>query len=278
MHFALALSVLILAAPTNALYAQSVTWEGSTSQNRPLSFAVADGALASLSLDWVLPLEDGCATPGAAIGLKETGARETVFFYSNSPGNEPPRIASDGFTLTRILTGPPARVTGVITGRFDSPNEAQGTLILTSEGCRGTAKLNWTATRKNTNAPASNTSPASSAAPLVSGQLLDSGGRPVREADVRPCRQITRPDGTVSTLMAMYTDGTWAVARTDDDGRFVFDKPLAPAKYCLSVQVRRSRGFELGTVQNASGEVFQFEIRQNAGFLDLGSVSVLFVK
>lgn len=117
--------------------------------------------------------------------------------------------------------------------------------------------------------------PATTPAALsISGRLVDVDGKPVARADTRPCRQMREADGSLTTFFAMYTDGTWAVARTDDDGRFVFDKPLALGRYCLDVQVRMGRA----TVKTSSGDTFQFEVREKTGSVDLGSVIVVFVR
>jgi hypothetical protein len=136
-----------------------VAWEGTTSQNRPLSFTVADGAVTSLSLDWTLPLDRICALPGEAIGIKEAGARESMRFFPNSPGNEPLKVTGGAFSVTRTLSGPPASVKGILSGRIVSPGEASGTLALSSEDCQAAVTLTWRAAPKPSDAAAAPTGP-----------------------------------------------------------------------------------------------------------------------
>jgi len=177
-------SVAAVLGTASSGLAQAVVWEGRTSQDKQLSFTIANGAVTKVSLDWVLPLGRMCATPGSPVGITQTGGQNNMFFYANSPGNESPQVTAGAFRLTRELSGPPARVKMVLTGRLSSGNEASGTLALSSEDCQGSATLTWTAKRQG----------AAAAAPTGLGvasvkrtKEYESGGgsvRPTNEEDV----------------------------------------------------------------------------------------------
>ena len=59
------------------------TWSGTTSQDKKISFTVADGLLRKLSLEWRLPLDQVCATAlGSPIVMTAVGGSESFFWSS----------------------------------------------------------------------------------------------------------------------------------------------------------------------------------------------------
>jgi len=124
-------------------------WSGTTSQDKAISFDVENGAIASVELEWRLPLEEPCSSgPSSPVAITEAGGRDGMFFYPGG-SQEPPKITRKAFKLAKDNLGP-AGVKLVLTGQFGSDEEASGTLQLTASGrCKGDAKAVWKAGKES---------------------------------------------------------------------------------------------------------------------------------
>lgn len=126
-------------APTLPAQAQlDGSWSGTTTQNRPISFTVSNGAVTSVSVS------------GTVTGAGCTETFTTTFSTSRT-------ISNNSFTVT--LTPGTSRTSFVLTGNFTSTSAANGTLSFTLSSftgvpsCAGCGSTTWTATRAGAPAP-----------------------------------------------------------------------------------------------------------------------------
>lgn len=113
------------------------TWNGSTSQGKPLSFTIADGAITSFTVGFRIT-GSLCTTEGSATGSSSLGLP-----IGNSVGDE----FSISFLEFDSSTGRFGDIAFTVSGRLDSGTSMSGTVQITSQRCAGSVDATWSATK-----------------------------------------------------------------------------------------------------------------------------------
>jgi hypothetical protein len=125
------------------------SWNGRTSQGRPISFKIEAGAIRILELDWMMQLDQVCpGRTGSSASPNRIERGDMLFFHPKVKGHEPPRVQSSAFVLSSEVETPEMPVTVGLSGSFGSDSTVSGEMTLTTTGCTGHETIKWQAGKK----------------------------------------------------------------------------------------------------------------------------------
>jgi hypothetical protein len=125
------------------------SWNGRTSQGKPISFKIEGGAVRIFELEWMIQLDQVCpGRTGSSPSPYRIERGDMFFFHPKVKGHEPPRVDSAGFTLSSEVDAAEATVTVGLSGSFASDGTAAGEFTLTPAGCTGHETIKWQAGKK----------------------------------------------------------------------------------------------------------------------------------